>query len=144
MKCTDPSLQRVVDAYEALTPATLPLLLQLYAPQARFKDPFNDVRGRAGIGAVFEHMFAQLEAPRFIVLTAIRQEDQAMLVWRMGFSLPRYLKGPQSICGASHLHFDGDELVAEHRDYWDAAEELYEKLPVIGAAVRTLRRTVAG
>jgi len=27
-----------------------------------------------------------------------------------------------------------------HRDYWDAAEELYEKLPVIGALMRWLKK----
>ena len=31
----------------------------------------------------------------------------------------------------------------EHRDYWDAAEELYEKLPVLGALMRLLRRKLA-
>jgi steroid delta-isomerase len=27
-----------------------------------------------------------------------------------------------------------------HRDYWDAAEELYEKLPVLGALMRWLKQ----
>jgi hypothetical protein len=27
-----------------------------------------------------------------------------------------------------------------HRDYWDAAEELYEKLPVVGSLMRWLKR----
>ena len=29
-----------------------------------------------------------------------------------------------------------------HRDYWDAAEELYEKLPLLGALMRWLKRRV--
>ena len=32
-----------------------------------------------------------------------------------------------------------DGRVRWHRDYWDAAGELYEKLPVIGAVMRWLR-----
>ncbi|MFN7856697.1 MAG: nuclear transport factor 2 family protein, partial [Acidovorax sp.] len=31
-------------------------------------------------------------------------------------------------------------LVALHRDYWDAAEELYEKLPVVSALMRWLKK----
>jgi steroid Delta-isomerase len=27
-----------------------------------------------------------------------------------------------------------------HRDYWDAAEELYEKLPILGGLMRWLKR----
>jgi hypothetical protein len=30
--------------------------------------------------------------------------------------------------------------VSEHRDYWDAAEELYEQIPVLGAVMRWLKR----
>jgi hypothetical protein len=30
--------------------------------------------------------------------------------------------------------------VSLHRDYWDAAEELYEKLPVVGSVMRWLKR----
>jgi hypothetical protein len=27
-----------------------------------------------------------------------------------------------------------------HRDYWDVAEELYEKVPVLGGLLRTIKR----
>jgi len=58
------------------------------------------------------------------------------------FRHPR-LKGEQLIRGATHLHFAPDGRVRLHRDYWDAAEELYEKLPVVGTLVRLLRRRAA-
>jgi hypothetical protein len=38
---------------------------------------------------------------------------------------------------------DPQGLIVLHRDYWDAAEELYEKLPVVGALMRWLRRRAA-
>ena len=44
------------------------------------------------------------------------------------------------IRGASHLRYDAAGLVAFHRDYWDAAEELYEKLPLIGSLMRWLKK----
>ena len=42
--------------------------------------------------------------------------------------------------GASHLRFDASGKVMLHRDYWDAAEELYAKLPLLGAPMRLLQR----
>jgi steroid delta-isomerase len=42
--------------------------------------------------------------------------------------------------GTSHLRFDAAGKVVLHRDYWDAAEELYAKLPVLGALMRGLQR----
>jgi steroid delta-isomerase len=45
--------------------------------------------------------------------------------------------------GATHLRFNGRGKVVYHRDYWDAAEELYAKLPLLGALMRWLRRRLA-
>jgi hypothetical protein len=36
--------------------------------------------------------------------------------------------------------FDAQGLITLHRDYWDAAEELYEKLPVLGGLMRWLKK----
>ena len=40
----------------------------------------------------------------------------------------------------SHLVLDAQGRITLHRDYWDAAEELYEKLPGVGALMRWLKR----
>jgi len=50
---------------------------------------------------------------------------------------------PQVIRGVTHLKFGTDGKVNYHRDYWDAAEELYMKLPVIGRLMRGLRKILA-
>ena len=44
----------------------------------------------------------------------------------------------------SYTHLDVyKRQVNYHRDYWDAAEELYMKLPVLGMLMRGLRRALA-
>jgi steroid delta-isomerase len=48
----------------------------------------------------------------------------------------------QCIRGATLLRLGADGRISDHRDYWDAAEELYEKLPLIGALMRWLRRRI--
>jgi hypothetical protein len=47
---------------------------------------------------------------------------------------------PQVIRGGSHLRLASDGRVEDHRDYWDAAEELYQKLPVLGGLMRWLKK----
>ena len=44
------------------------------------------------------------------------------------------------ILGATHLVFTPQGQISLHRDYWDAAEELYEKLPVVGSLMRWLKK----
>lgn len=130
----------VIAFYESLTPDSLGRIDALYAPDARFKDPFNDVHGHAAIRHIFAHMFATVQSPRFQVLGAVSQGQEAWLHW--DFSLSR---GAESLTihGASRLVFDTAGRVRWHRDYWDPAEELYAKQPLLGALVRWLTRRLS-
>jgi ketosteroid isomerase-like protein len=124
-----------------MSPADLPRIGAYYAVDARFKDPFNDVQGVAAITAVFEHMYRALEAPRFVVQECISEGDMCFLSWDFLFRFKRFDRATeQRVRGGSQLVFAADGRIALHRDYWDAAEELYEKLPGIGALMRWLKR----
>ena len=139
-----PELARLVGFYESIDPATLQQrLASVYAADADFKDPFNDVRGHAAIAHIFSHMFHQVDDPSFHVVTAIQQGGDAFLTWEFRFRMKRYRTEQQCIRGATHIVFDGLGLVTLHRDYWDAAEELYEKLPLLGGLMRMLKRAAA-
>ncbi len=122
--------------YAALTPETVAQAGDFYAADAQFRDPFNDVRGIAAIEAIFRHMFVHTEQPRFIIGERMAQGDQAFVTWLFVFSLHGV---PYQIDGSSHLRFNQAGLVVMHRDYWDAAEELLQKLPLVGAPIRWLR-----
>ncbi|MEP7281574.1 MAG: nuclear transport factor 2 family protein [Rubrivivax sp.] len=140
---SDPRVQRIVHAFEHLTPASVPALMALYAEDARFRDPFNDLHGPAAIERVYRHMFHTLEQPRFVVLDTLVDGDRCALTWDFHFRLRRL--GPRPVCihGLSKLHLDADGHIAVHRDYWDAAEEFWERVPLIGALMRGLRRRAA-
>jgi hypothetical protein len=134
----------VVRFFEELTPQSLSQLDRIYDAQARFKDPFNDVTGLTAIEAVFAHMYVALDGPHFVVTKTIVQGSDCMLTWEFRFRFKRFKPGQdQVILGASHLVFSEQGRITVHRDYWDAAEELYEKLPVVGSAMRWLKRQAA-
>ena len=136
----DARVARIVEAFETLTEANLARLPALYTPDAFFKDPFNEVRGTAAIEGIFRHMFTALDAPRFVVRDIVVDGDQCFLTWDFLFRMKRFARDEQCIRGGSHLRLAADGRIAMHRDYWDAAEELYEKLPVVGALMRWLKR----
>lgn len=130
---------RVIAAFEQLTPQGVARLDALYLPDARFKDPFNEVQGLAAIQRIFEHMFVALEGPRFEIRDVVVQGDHCFLSWDFVFRMKRWRRDEQRIHGGSHLRFAADGRIAEHRDYWDAAEELYEKLPLLGGLMRWVK-----
>ena len=138
-------VDELIQAFEQLQAADIVRLGDWYADNAHFKDPFKDVHGIEAIQAVFEHMFVSLHQPRFIVTSRIVQGNQCFLVWDFLFRFKTMQPDvEQCIHGGSHLVFalnpHGEWRVQSHRDYWDAAEELYEKLPVLGSLMRWLKR----
>lgn len=131
-----PALHRLIDWYATLSPESLEALGTYYTEDAYFKDPFNEVRSREAILEIFRDMFETLEKPRFVVDDAINEGNKAFIIWQFNFG---WRGKTMSIKGGSHLRFSADGRVEYHRDYWDAAEELYEKMPVLGWILRRLK-----
>ena len=141
MRHPDPRVARVVAFFEALTPADLGRIGEFYTDDARFKDPFNEVQGQAAIKKIFAHMYIALHEPRFSVRDIVAEGDQCFLTWDFLFRFKRFSPTvEQCVRGGSHIVFGDDGRIALHRDYWDAAEELYEKLPAVGSLMRWLKR----
>jgi steroid Delta-isomerase len=134
-------LDRMVHFFETISPENVSDLAHIYAFDVYFKDPFNEVKGILATTKIFKHMFTQVNNPRFIVTSRILQGDNAFLVWDFVFTMKRFSSEVQTIRGASHIRFDNTGVVVYHRDYWDAAEELYEKLPVLGGLMRLLKKS---
>jgi steroid Delta-isomerase len=126
--------------YESLTAESLAKIGEHYAANAWFKDPFNEASGLEAIKRVFAHMFATLRAPRFRITGRIADVSGAVLLWefRFGAGGREY-----EVHGATHLKWNGRAKIVYHRDYWDTAEELYAKVPLLGGVVRLLRRRLA-
>ena len=139
-----PDIEAAARAYAAyfedLTPDRLGKLAEFCAPDIRFRDPFNDVTGVSALRQVFVEMFEDVDEPRFYVEDLAVNGAKAYLRWRMSFSK---MNRDWKIEGMSELHFDGEGKVAVHIDHWDAASQLYERLPLIGALLRILKRRLA-
>ncbi len=132
---------RLAEYFEKLTPDSVAQLPNIYDVQARFKDPFNEVQGLAEIERIFRHMYVALDGPHFVITGQLVDGAQAFLTWEFRFRFKRFdTQTLQVVRGGSHLLFNDQGLVALHRDYWDAAEELYEKLPLLGGVMRWLKK----
>lgn len=132
---------RVRAYFETLSPEAVERMGEVYTPDAYFRDPFNEVTGLPAIQAIFRHMYEPLADPRFVILETIEEGDRLVLTWDMLFRI-RKLKPEveRRIHGLSLLRLSPDGRVAWHRDYWDAAGELYSQLPLVGPLMRFLAR----
>lgn len=131
---------RYLALFETLTPDNLDELAALVHEDVHFRDPFNDCRGRAAFCKVFEQMFEDVENPSFVVDYRLAEGERSIARWTFSF---RFRGEERRIEGLSELLFDADGLLIAHLDHWDAAGQLYEGFPVIGAVLRWLRRRIA-
>ena len=135
------ALTRLVEYWQTLTPATVDAIATTYADDACFRDPFNDVAGIEKIRHIFADMFVRLDEPRFTIIETIEEPHGALLIWDFTFRLKSLRPElTRRIHGTSHIRFAPDGRVQYHRDYWDAAGELYEQLPWVGALMRFLKK----
>jgi len=135
----------VLDAYcrafEGLAPDRLDTLRALCTEDVRFADPFNDVSGIDRFVAIFAHMYRAMAEPRFEVLDRALGAEVGFVRWRF---TGRLKERAVVIEGMSEVRFDpATGRVREHVDHWDAAGQVYGRLPVVGGAVRALRRLFA-
>ncbi|KPK35190.1 MAG: hypothetical protein AMJ66_01915 [Betaproteobacteria bacterium SG8_40] len=134
----------LISFYEGLSPDTVDGLDEVYAANAYFKDPFNEMNGIGHIKEIFRDMYRRIEEPRFVVHQWSGSDRDGFLVWDMRFRSGAMRGGPdQLIRGVSHIRFNAAGKVTYHRDYWDTGEELYAKLPVIGWLIAWLRKKLA-
>ena len=132
------ALDALCDYFERLSADNLDELDTYYTKDAWFKDPFHEVTGVEMIRAILRHTFAKLPGARFRVIRRFSGSDgHAMIVWEMDFVMP-ITRQPTTIAGSTHLVFDDEGKITQHRDYWDAAEELYARLPVLKWLMRGL------
>lgn len=138
------ALDRYVAVLNAAGATTLDDLVACFAEDARFRDPFSDVRGKAKIRRVFEKTYEDVDDVAFRVTDQASGRAAHYLRWTFA-CLPKGLlrqQGRLVIEGLSEIHLDGAGLVMAHLDYWDPAPGLYQRVPILGFALRRLRRRI--
>ncbi|MFT7004658.1 MAG: hypothetical protein ACJAWW_002022 [Sulfurimonas sp.] len=104
-----------------------------------FEDPFQKVQGLDAICKVFEHMYKTLHNPKFIVEETVSNDAVTYLRWNFTFKLSKNAQ-KQSFVGVSRVEFTPEGKVLRHVDYWDAAQNVYEKVPLLGSVLRLIKR----
>ncbi|WP_437884096.1 nuclear transport factor 2 family protein [Pseudomonas sp. LRF_L74] len=137
-------LQRFAEGFASLDKHNLERVETLYSADIAFRDPLHEVHGLKELRAYYAQLYANLSALRFVfdAFDELR-EGEGYLRWTMHYRHPRLAGGkPLQLEGCSHLLWR-DGKVYRHRDYFDAGALLYEHIPVLGGAIRLLKRRLA-
>jgi len=114
---------------------------QFFDENSLFEDPFQRVVGVEKIYQVFENMYTTLHNPKFIVEEIIEKENIAYIKWQFFYAMSPGAK-QEHFTGISRVAFSEDAKVISHTDYWDAASNVYEKIPLLGVILRFIKRKI--
>lgn len=129
---------------ETLRPETIGQLDQLAADDIHYHDPFVDAHGRDNVKRVFALMFEDIADPRFTFTHCACDGDTCFLRWHFTCRPKTIRRGLPWICdGVTEVRFDADGRVLDHIEHWDAGEQVYEKLPVLRAILRMVKKAVS-
>lgn len=137
-----PAARETLDRYrafmEGLSPAALDRLGEMYADDVHFKDPFSDAHGLRSLRIVFDKMYADVPDSKFKVVDTAESGEGGYLKWIYSGT---FRGQALSVTGLTEVALR-DGKVSSHIDYYDAASNFYERIPVLGWIVKLIKKRV--
>jgi hypothetical protein len=128
--------------YETLGPETPLETYRLFFDEAAyFEDPFHAFEGVENIYLMFQKMYDTLSDPLFRVDEIVESGDIAYLKWVFDYRLSPGGK-PLQIVGTSRVEMKAGKVIS-HVDFWDAGQQVYEQIPLLGTFIRFVKRKIA-
>ncbi|NVK20381.1 MAG: nuclear transport factor 2 family protein [Methylocystaceae bacterium] len=129
---------KYIDLFENLTPEAIANCDEIVSPDIHFKDPFNDFKGIEIFKRMMFKTLKEVRDPKFHILDQACSETRHYVRWDFEGRVTGL--GLLTFSGMSEIVYDDEQRVIEHIDHWDASEQLYEKLPVLGWPITCLKK----
>jgi steroid delta-isomerase len=114
---------------------------EVYAADVWFRDPFKEIHGEPEFEAYLLRGSSAVAQYSMDWKDVAEHDGDFYFRWVMTLKLKRDGKNDPSTVnnGISHVRFNAAGLVIFHEDYFDAATFLYEKIPLLGSAIRFIK-----
>lgn len=113
----------------------------VYAPEVRFNDTLKSIKGVDALEHYLVETARGVESCKVEIDEVLTSPSGVYVRWHMDIRFKKFHKGTtQESIGMSHLRFDKEGRVVYHQDYWDSGANLFEKIPVLGAGIRAVKR----
>ena len=137
------ALARFAAFFSSLAPDRVQsLLAQTYAKDVYFNDTLKAVRGVEALGHYLRDSAEAVEDCRVQIHETTRTAHGEHLVrWSMMIRFKKLRRGVDTwTVGMSHLRFDAQGHVVYHQDYWNAADGIFQHIPLLGTAIAAIKR----
>lgn len=126
--------------YQSLTRDNLLSLKKIYHQDICFEDPLHKLEGIDNFMTYFEGLYTNIISCQFNIQHTMQTDNEAAIYWTMDYQHPK-LNGGEVISVNGHSHLKAvDNYIIYHRDYIDAGAMLYEHIPLLGSAIRYIKK----
>lgn len=133
-------LNNFLNMYQELGTDNFDVLRTVYHSDVDFQDPLHHVSGIDALTHYFENIYTQVTSCNFHIEHAFEANNEASVYWTMQFS-HKQLNSQKLIEVQGHSHLKAlDGQVVYHRDYLDVGAMLYEHIPVLGYAIKSIKK----
>ncbi|MGD8941489.1 MAG: nuclear transport factor 2 family protein [Gammaproteobacteria bacterium] len=125
---------------------TVSRINDIYEPHIVFVDPFHEIHGLQPLGEYFAEMYknvahCQFRFHKHFIDTNSGKATSAALFWTMTLRHKTFDKhNTVEINGCSLIRFG--KKVHFHQDYFDAGALIYERVPLLGRVIKTIKARV--
>ncbi|HEX3797579.1 MAG TPA: nuclear transport factor 2 family protein [Verrucomicrobiae bacterium] len=114
----------------------------VYAQDLYFRDPFKEIHDEKEFEAYLLRGSSAVAEFSMQWLDVSEHDGNYYFRWIMSVKLHRDAqdKPASRTTGISHVRFGQDGKVIFHQDYFDGAAFIYEKIPVLGAEIRFIKK----
>lgn len=114
---------------------------KVYAPNAFLNDTLATHYGPEEIEAYFVKTADVMTMFELTIDDVARSGQDHYFRWTMIFAAPAMAKGePIHSIGVSQVRFNEQGQVVMHQDFWDAAGNFFDKIPVSGPSINFIRK----
>jgi hypothetical protein len=137
------AIARFTAFFSSFAPGRVAQLLEgTYAQDVYFNDTLKVVHGREALSHYLGESAAAVEDCRVEIQEVTRTaNDEHLVRWAMMIRFKRFQRGRDTwTVGMSHLRFDSQGRVVYHQDYWNAADGIFQHIPVLGGMIKAIKR----
>lgn len=132
-------VDRFCKVYGTLNANNVDKIADVYDENIVFVDPLHRIEGLEALKRYMANMYVNLTDYSIEIKETVQQQDLAYVNWDLAFQHPKLNQGKQvSFPGVTRLVIR--EKIIFHQDFFDAAAMLYEFIPLLGSAVKWIKK----
>ena len=113
----------------------------VYAADVYFNDTLKEISGVDALEAYLLRTAENVESCTVDIQDVASHGGDYYFRWTMYIKFKKFKKGQvQPSIGMTHIRFNKEGRISFHQDYWDAASNLFEKVPLVGGLIRSIKK----